>query len=122
MRHIRVLVCQVDDSTPDLMTELACFDLATPNVATPFKGRSEGQEEEEWGRQAQAQDNFGLIVRTTVEGVAVETRSARRAESFLGTLWAFRLTAASLQKGLVCILQPAFLLSLLRPRPVPPRR
>ncbi len=34
MRHIRVLICHVDDSTPDLMTELACFDLATPNVAT----------------------------------------------------------------------------------------
>ncbi len=34
MRHIRVLVCQVDDGTPDLMTELACFDLPTPDVAT----------------------------------------------------------------------------------------
>ncbi len=34
MRHIRVLVCQVDDGTPDLMSELACFDLATPDVAT----------------------------------------------------------------------------------------
>jgi len=33
MRHIRVLVCQVDDDIPDLMSELACFDLATPNVA-----------------------------------------------------------------------------------------
>jgi len=33
MRHIRVLVCQVDDGTPDLMSELACFDLATPDVA-----------------------------------------------------------------------------------------
>ncbi len=29
MRHIRVLVCQGDDGTPDLMSELACFDLAT---------------------------------------------------------------------------------------------
>ncbi len=34
MRHIRVLVCQVDDETPDLMSELACFDLATPDVAS----------------------------------------------------------------------------------------
>jgi len=34
MRHIRVLICQVDDGTPDLMSELACFDLATPAVAT----------------------------------------------------------------------------------------
>ncbi len=33
MRHIRVLVCQVDDGTPDLMSDLACFDLATPDVA-----------------------------------------------------------------------------------------
>jgi len=33
MRHIRVLICQVDDGTPDLMSELACFDLATPDVA-----------------------------------------------------------------------------------------
>ncbi len=33
MRHIRVLVCQGDAGTPDLMTELACFDLATPDVA-----------------------------------------------------------------------------------------
>ncbi len=32
MRHIRVLICQVDDGTPDLMNELACFDLATPDV------------------------------------------------------------------------------------------
>jgi len=28
-----VLICQVDDGTPDLMNELACFDLATPTVA-----------------------------------------------------------------------------------------
>jgi len=34
MRHIRVLICQVDDGIPDLMSELACFDLATPDVAT----------------------------------------------------------------------------------------
>ncbi len=34
MRHIRALVCQVEDGTPDHMTELACFDLATPDIAT----------------------------------------------------------------------------------------
>ncbi len=34
MRPIRVLICQVDEGTPDLMSELACFDLATPDVAT----------------------------------------------------------------------------------------
>ncbi len=34
MCHIRVLVCQGDDGPPDLMSELACFDLATPDVAT----------------------------------------------------------------------------------------
>ncbi len=34
MRHIRVLICQVDAGTPDLMSELACFDLATPDMAT----------------------------------------------------------------------------------------
>ena len=34
MRHIRVLICQVDDDTPDLMAELACFDLPTPDVTT----------------------------------------------------------------------------------------
>ncbi len=33
MRSIRVLICQVDDGTPDLMNDLACFDLATPDVA-----------------------------------------------------------------------------------------
>jgi len=33
MRSIRVLVCQVGDGTLDLMSELACFDLATPDVA-----------------------------------------------------------------------------------------
>jgi len=34
MRHVRVLICQVDDGTPDIMNELACFDLATPDVAS----------------------------------------------------------------------------------------
>jgi len=34
MRSIRVLICQVDDGAPDLMSELACFDLATPDVTT----------------------------------------------------------------------------------------
>jgi len=34
MCHIRVPICQVDDGTPDLMNELACFDLATPDVAS----------------------------------------------------------------------------------------
>jgi len=34
MRHIRVLVCQVNDAIPDRMTELACFDLATTDIAT----------------------------------------------------------------------------------------
>jgi len=34
MRHIRVLICQVDDGTPNLMSELACFDLATPDVVS----------------------------------------------------------------------------------------
>ncbi len=34
MRSIRVLICQVDDGAPDLMSELACFDLATPAVAS----------------------------------------------------------------------------------------
>ncbi len=33
MRHTRVLICQIDDALPDLMTEVACFDLATPDVA-----------------------------------------------------------------------------------------
>jgi len=41
MRHIRVLICQVDDGTPDLMNELACFDLAT--YALPEIGRRDGQ-------------------------------------------------------------------------------
>ncbi len=27
MRHIRVVVCEVDDQTPDTMRELAAFDL-----------------------------------------------------------------------------------------------
>ena len=35
MRNIRVLICQVDDGTPDLMNELACFNLAAPDVTVP---------------------------------------------------------------------------------------
>ncbi len=34
MSHIRVLICRVDDPTTDQMTELAAFDLPTPDVAT----------------------------------------------------------------------------------------
>ena len=34
MRRIRVLICSVDEQTPDEMTELAAFDLPTPDVAT----------------------------------------------------------------------------------------
>ena len=34
MRHIRVLICQGDDGTPDVMAELACCDLPTPDVTT----------------------------------------------------------------------------------------
>jgi hypothetical protein len=34
MSHIRVLICRVDDLTTDHMTELAAFDLPTPDVAT----------------------------------------------------------------------------------------
>jgi hypothetical protein len=33
MSHIRVLVCRVDDPASDQMTELAAFDLPTPDVA-----------------------------------------------------------------------------------------
>ncbi len=33
MRHIRVLVCEVDDQTPDQMRELAAFDLPPADVA-----------------------------------------------------------------------------------------
>ena len=33
MRHIRVLVCEVDDQTPDTMRELAAFDLPPADVA-----------------------------------------------------------------------------------------
>ena len=33
MRHIRVLICEVDDQTPDAMTELAAFDLPALDVA-----------------------------------------------------------------------------------------
>lgn len=34
MRHIRVLICRVDDPATDHMTELAAFDLPPPDVAT----------------------------------------------------------------------------------------
>ena len=34
MRHILVLVCEVDDATPDTMRELAAFDLPATDVAT----------------------------------------------------------------------------------------
>jgi len=34
MSHIRVLICRVDDPTTDHMTELAAFDMPTPDVAT----------------------------------------------------------------------------------------
>jgi len=34
MRYIRVLICQVDAGAPDLMSDVACFDLATPDVAS----------------------------------------------------------------------------------------
>ena len=33
MRHIRVLVCEVDDQMPDTMRELAAFDLPPADVA-----------------------------------------------------------------------------------------
>ncbi len=33
MSHIRVLICRVDDSTSDQMTELAAFDLPSADVA-----------------------------------------------------------------------------------------
>ena len=34
MRHIRVLVCEVDDATPDTMRELAAFDLPPSDIST----------------------------------------------------------------------------------------
>ena len=34
MRHIRVVICEVDDQTPDSMTELAAFDLPALDAAT----------------------------------------------------------------------------------------
>ena len=34
MSHIRVLICRVDDSASDQMTELAAFDLPTTDVST----------------------------------------------------------------------------------------
>ena len=33
MRHIRVLVCEVDDHAPDTIRELAAFDLPPADVA-----------------------------------------------------------------------------------------
>ncbi len=33
MRRIRVLICSVDEATPDEMTELAAFDLPSTDVA-----------------------------------------------------------------------------------------
>ena len=33
MRHIRVLVCEVDDDRPETMRELAAFDLPPADVA-----------------------------------------------------------------------------------------
>jgi hypothetical protein len=33
MRHVRVLVCEVDDATPDTMRELAAFDLPASDVS-----------------------------------------------------------------------------------------
>ena len=33
MRRIRVVICEVDDQTPDTMTELAAFDLPTLDSA-----------------------------------------------------------------------------------------
>jgi hypothetical protein len=32
VRHVRVLVCEVDDATPDQMRELAAFDLPPADV------------------------------------------------------------------------------------------
>ena len=34
MRRIRVLICSVDEELPDELTELAAFDLPTPDVTT----------------------------------------------------------------------------------------
>lgn len=34
MRRIRVVICEVDDQTPDTPTELATFDLPTLDIAT----------------------------------------------------------------------------------------
>lgn len=34
MRHIRVILCEVNDQTPDTMTELAAFDLPTTDPTT----------------------------------------------------------------------------------------
>jgi hypothetical protein len=38
MRRIRVVICEVDDQTPDTMTELAAFDLPPLDVATLAPG------------------------------------------------------------------------------------
>jgi len=34
LSHIRVLICRVDDPTTEQMTELAAFDLPTPDLTT----------------------------------------------------------------------------------------
>ena len=34
MRHTHILICQTDEQTPDVLTELACFTLPAPDVAT----------------------------------------------------------------------------------------
>lgn len=34
MRHIRVIICEVDDHSPNAMTELAAFDLPSLDLAT----------------------------------------------------------------------------------------
>ncbi len=33
MSHIRVLICRVDDTASDQMTELAAFELPAPDIA-----------------------------------------------------------------------------------------
>lgn len=40
MSHIRVLVCRVDDETPDHLTELAGFDLSEPHPAASGIGHN----------------------------------------------------------------------------------
>ena len=34
MRRIRVLICSIEEDTPDDMTELACFELPATDVMT----------------------------------------------------------------------------------------